>query len=154
MRNIDALRSISTLRNDPTNKIITKERVQRWTLGNGLLQKSIESKQGAQSYTQRASVIALCFSVGECASEVWGRSACIKEIDTASRDAGRVATGRLTNHNSRKSVLIGSRNASFNETIKRHKLRETQTENWCHLFCVWTEYNNRFVRLKPKSLVP
>lgn len=64
---------------------------------NGLLQKLIGSKWRAQPHILSISTISFCFSVGEHACELWGRSTHVKKVDTSLNDACRIVTGSPKN---------------------------------------------------------
>jgi len=82
---------------------------------------------GAQPHTLRVSAMSLCFSVGEYACEVWGRSTYVKKIDIALNDACRIVTGCLKNTPIEKVYLLaGIAPPSIRRLISTNLKRQKQ----------------------------
>ena len=75
---------------------------------NNLLHKLANSSWGANTFTLRATALALCYSVAEYACPVWERSSHAKRVDASLNDSSRCITGCLRPTNvDRLHVLAG-----------------------------------------------
>ena len=100
---------------------------------NNLLHKLANSSWGANTFTLRATALALCYSVAEYACPVWERSSHAKKVDASLNDSCRCITGclRPTNVDS-LYVLAGIAPPGVRRSVASRTERRRQADDTRH----------------------
>ena len=100
---------------------------------NNLLHKLANSSWGANTFTLRATALALCYSVAEYACPVWERLSHAKKVDASLNDSCRCITGclRPTNVDS-LHVLAGIAPPGVRRSVANRTERRRQDDDARH----------------------
>ena len=100
---------------------------------NNLLHKLAKSSWGANTFTLRATALALCYSVAEYACPVWEKSSHAKIVDASLNDSCRCITGclRPTNVDS-LYVLAGIAPPGVRRLVASRTERRRQADDTRH----------------------
>ena len=100
---------------------------------NNLLHKLANSSWGANTFTLRATALALCYSVAEYACPVWERSSHAKKVDASLNDSCRCITGCLRPTNvDNLYVLAGIAPPGVRRSVASRTERRRQADDTRH----------------------
>ena len=98
---------------------------------NNLLHKLANSSWDANTFTLRATTLALCYSVAEYACPVWERSSHAKKVDASLNDSCRCITGCLRPTNVDSLYVLAGNRSTWRSQISSQQ-DWTQEASWRH----------------------